>query len=133
MTPTKSKEEILAEYPCLESMPPYYHEPDVLNAMQSYADLQTAELTRENETLKAKLEKQQAGEWIDVETRLPELGEKVLICRYGNHILMGQLLYKELDAGDTIKVFCAFFKDKFTECERDSVTHWMPLPNPPQQ
>ena len=63
-------------------------------------------------------------EWISVEERLPEYGEKVI-------------------AGDTIEDYVGIAtlqKDKFgdywlwrdTELEFGEFTHWMPLPQPPK-
>ena len=57
-------------------------------------------------------------EWISVEDRLPEKDEIVIICTDKNFIYAGELI------GDT------WFLDNDSWTE--TVTHWMPLPQPPK-
>ena len=87
-------------------------------------DLIIQDLRRENAELKARVQ-----EWISVKDRLPEEGEYVL-C-----------VLKGFNYGGKIQV-CKFvpadkFKDKpYFEHFRNgfpSVTHWMPLPQPPKE
>ena len=58
------------------------------------------------------------SEWIPVEERLPDENTSILVCRGPNR---------------NRKI--AFFRDRFfrsaTIIDRN-VTHWMPLPNPPE-
>ena len=57
-------------------------------------------------------------EWISVEDRLPEDDEIVIICTDDNFIYAGELI------GDT------WFLDN--DSWTATVTHWMPLPEPPK-
>ena len=57
-------------------------------------------------------------EWISVKDRLPEKDEIVIICTDKNFIYAGELI------GDT------WFLDN--DSWTATVTHWMPLPEPPK-
>ena len=57
-------------------------------------------------------------EWISVDDRLPKKDEIVIICTDKNFIYAGELV------GDT------WFLDNDSWTE--TVTHWMPLPQPPK-
>ena len=57
-------------------------------------------------------------EWISVEDELPEDDEVVIICTDKNFVYAGELI------GDT------WFLDN--DSWTATVTHWMPLPNPPK-
>ena len=57
-------------------------------------------------------------EWISVDDRLPEHDEIVIICTDENFIYAGELV------GDT------WFLDN--DSWTATVTHWMPLPEPPK-
>ena len=57
-------------------------------------------------------------EWISVDDRLPEKDEIVIICTDENFIYAGELV------GDT------WFLDN--DSWTATVTHWMPLPQPPK-
>ena len=57
-------------------------------------------------------------EWISVNDRLPEEDETVIICTDKNFIYAGELI------GDT------WFLDN--DSWTATVTHWMPLPQPPK-
>ena len=57
-------------------------------------------------------------EWISVKDRLPEKDEIVIICTDNNFIYAGELI------GDT------WFLDN--DSWTATVTHWMPLPQPPK-
>lgn len=59
-----------------------------------------------------------AQEWISVKDRLPKNDEIVIICTDKNFIYAGELI------GDT------WFLDN--DSWTATVTHWMPLPQPPQ-
>jgi hypothetical protein len=64
-------------------------------------------------------------EWINVDQQRPELGEVVLVCDYLSTFVSLARLSEE----DNEYVFELMSIDKI---ENDSeVTHWMPLPNPP--
>lgn len=58
------------------------------------------------------------AEWISAEDRLPEYGIKVIVCRKNGTVEQG---YK--DVGDWWRVYGTRTK---------SVTHWMPMPEPPE-
>ena len=57
-------------------------------------------------------------EWISVKDKLPEDDEVVIICTDKNFVYAGELI------GDT------WFLDN--DSWTATVTHWMPLPNPPK-
>lgn len=62
--------------------------------------------------------------WISVKDKLPELGEKVLVYTTGNNMYTGWI-----NSENTFTVVSGShgFVDSYT------VTHWMPLPEPPQE
>ena len=65
-------------------------------------------------------------EWISVEDRLPEDDSWILLVAAG-HVAFG--IYKRISRYDNTKVF----KDpNWCEFRKGSVTHWMPLPEPPK-
>lgn len=69
-----------------------------------------------------------ANEWVRVEDRLPELGEKVLVYFAPiDNQLMGILAF-DMDAN---KIFGVFYKDAFSFNHGEDITHWMSLPTPP--
>lgn len=61
-------------------------------------------------------------EWIKVSERLPELGERVLVCEKDFGVQVGHL---------DIKVKWQFSYSSFPSVIK--ITHWMPLPNPPKE
>lgn len=65
------------------------------------------------------IERGTAQEWISVKDRLPKNNEIVIICTDKNFIYAGELI------GDT------WFLDN--DSWTATVTHWMPLPQPPTQ
>ena len=73
--------------------------------------------------LRAKQENPSGG-WISVEDRLPELGERVL-CTDGNCVFEQ---YRVLPS-------CVYgvWDRMGLKSEMQDVTHWMPLPCPPQE
>ena len=64
---------------------------------------------------KSEYRKQNEGEWISVDERLPDKWQRVLVNYYGNVCISWQ------NANGT-----------WFECWNDKVTHWMPLPEPPK-
>ncbi|MFR8002510.1 MAG: DUF551 domain-containing protein [Hydrogeniiclostridium sp.] len=60
--------------------------------------------------------------WISVEERLPERFEPVLVCREKNGSPYVEQGYK--DVGEWWKVYGTRTKQ---------ITHWMPLPEPPEE
>lgn len=74
------------------------------------------------------------NEWISVEDRLPENsvdGEAVLAVVSGkpheNIKLIGALMIAEYFAGE------GWLVNEYPEWEEPTVTHWMPLPQPPKE
>lgn len=63
------------------------------------------------------------SEWISVKDRLPDRFQPVIICRDGPK---GTTIVEEgfRDVGDWWKVYGTRVK---------KVTHWMPMPEPPQE
>lgn len=67
------------------------------------------------------------NEWISVKTKLPEHLEKVLVVYDGSdNILMAN--YKNGLAGEDFYVYYADGRKR----THTPVTHWQPLPEPPQ-
>ena len=58
-------------------------------------------------------------EWISVEDRLPKKHETVLVCSRGENY-------------SVISIDCLCSSGKWYDQDTD-VTHWMPLPQPPQE
>lgn len=59
--------------------------------------------------------------WVDVRDRLPEVGEDVLV--YLTAVVLKGVLYHD--------GWMVFYSDGLFECK--DVTHWMPLPEPPNK
>jgi len=62
------------------------------------------------------------SEWISVKDRLPKNFEPVIVCRRGKDGTIVEQGFK--DAGSWWKVYGTRTKN---------VTHWMPLPEPPEE
>ena len=73
--------------------------------------------------LRAKQEKPSGG-WISVEDRLPELGERVL-CTDGNCVFEQYMVLPSCVYG--------VWDRMGLKSEMQDVTHWMPMPWPPQE
>lgn len=72
------------------------------------------------------------SEWISVRDRLPEsTGEYVLVLASGkpseNVTLVQAYKLAEFDAND------GWILEMYPEWENPTVTHWMPLPEPPEE
>lgn len=68
-----------------------------------------------------------AGEWIPVSERLPEQRMRVLVAMRGGVVWGGS--YRP----DTKKKFVLDGSDAFQRMNfLESITHWMPLPQPPE-
>jgi hypothetical protein len=78
-----------------------------------------AQLERENEQLRAELDRLKRGEWISVNERLPAVGETVLIY-YRYHDQQSIVTARFVNGG-----FIGFWDA--------DVTHWQPLPEPPKE
>ncbi len=75
------------------------------------------------------------SEWISVKDRLPELGEMVMLhipsLGYGDDIRTGYMDRETADGvGDGPPFFFPLGHNAFFAL--DQVTHWMPLPQPPE-
>jgi hypothetical protein len=62
--------------------------------------------------------------WIKVEDKLPEEGQEVIMT-YNDLVLTGEFLEGK---------FFYFWSSKYgmAQEEQEGITHWMPLPNPPE-
>ena len=68
--------------------------------------------------------------WISVEERLPEYGEKVLVCDTREDYVGVSVLQKGFDfGGEKDPDYWCWMDDCFN---LDEFTHWMPLPEPPK-
>ena len=81
-------------------------------------DLIIQDLRRENAELRARV-----PEWISVEDRLPE--EKVNCIVHYRHAYCGNDGYWAIG-------FCFYDGEKFKFDPAYKVTHWMPIPEPPE-
>ena len=81
-------------------------------------DLLIQELRRENAKLRARVQ-----EWISVKERLPEPWKQVLI--YSRHDFCESAFYIGVPGKWRVT-----WNHKMLDA--DSVTHWMPMPNPPK-
>lgn len=76
------------------------------------------------------------GMWISVEERLPDKEGKYLVTAYDGitpDVLYFYKRYPYCNKGIRTDrpVWCAC--DQYGDFEEDSVTHWMPLPEPPEE
>lgn len=63
-------------------------------------------------------------EWISVNSELPELGKRVLLYRKNNPITVGW---------HVVNIYGTHgFGLPFGHAPMDDITHWMPLPEPPE-
>ena len=63
--------------------------------------------------------------WISVEERLPDVGEKVMVCGVKNGMQVG-----------TFRMITRYGKNRRWWWKNDTileVTHWMPMPEPPKE
>jgi hypothetical protein len=63
------------------------------------------------------------SEWVSVKERLPEDSKKILLYHQDGRTLFG--LWSNRKEG--------WYFDSFGPWEKDEVTHWMPLPEPPKE
>lgn len=67
-------------------------------------------------------------QWVRVGERLPEFGEKVLV--YFGEIDNQLMAATRFDEKGKL-VFSVFYTDRFTTEHAEIITHWQPLPTPP--
>jgi len=68
------------------------------------------------------------SEWISVEDRLPEVVTFVIVCAFNNEIRSAWLSEGEFDE----RVWYTSEDYKSGYYKLDDVSHWMPLPEPPE-
>lgn len=74
------------------------------------------------------------GEWISVKDRLPELFKDVLTCDVDGKIIINWLDELEVDGKITINWLDELEEDIcYFAYAGKTVTHWMPLPEPPEE
>lgn len=75
--------------------------------------------------------------WISVKERMPDDGQNVLILSNNSGVSLANWTLKE--GWDTPLMFCdnewitMYFDFSHLESHKRDVTHWMPLPKPPQE
>ena len=73
------------------------------------------------------------SDWISVDDRLPDIGDRVLVNLSGDLIVLE--LREEIPTYE--EAFLPFYYwhepyDEMLDIEYDEVVHWMPLPPPPE-
>lgn len=76
-------------------------------------------LTAENAALREKV-----PQWISVEDRLPEWGQRVIAT---NGVFVGEAFRRVMD------IWLRYDDGAARACIGDEVTHWMPLPGAPEE
>lgn len=66
------------------------------------------------------------GGWISCSERMPDDGQQVIILCDGAFVLYAQ--YRDSEFFDVVRN-----GEEFFETQSRNVTHWMPLPEPPQE
>ena len=94
------------------------HIDECKNCAKLKLELQYARAERDVVTRRMIVLEQRNPQWISVKRRLPAQFQPVLCCRKGNIVEQG---YRDVD--DAWKIYGA-------RCR--NVTHWMPLPAPPE-
>jgi hypothetical protein len=69
--------------------------------------------------------------WISVKDKLPEFDTEVLISKYNDYVTIGELAtygkWRVLNGLGVVE------STLYYDLDDGLITHWMPLPNPPQQ
>ena len=76
------------------------------------------------------------GEWISVEDRLPEDNTRCLIWSDGEYYISVPHFYKgrgKSNLGKRVAVWNEQYLGQDVSATFTNVTHWMPLPSPPQK
>lgn len=70
--------------------------------------------------------------WISVKDHLPESGQMVLICS-GENLFLNLNFFIFRRVGDNAPAFEYYRNGGLLFIEKDSITHWMPVPIPPKK
>lgn len=73
------------------------------------------------------------NDWISVKERIPNLWETVLIYIYNKKVCAAQRYCKATEHGDSWWKILDDGGSLPNWCDNADVTHWMPLPNPPEE
>lgn len=90
-----------------------------VGALFKHAAAAIERLTAENAALREKV-----PQWISVEDRLPEWGQRVIAT---NGVFVGEAFRRVMD------IWLRYDDGAARACIGDEVTHWMPLPGAPEE
>lgn len=72
-------------------------------------------------------------EWISVKDKLPDFSVRVLCLDSKGKIIIAQLSeIKAIESSTGKNILHEWFENKSYDYYYDSITHWMPLPEPPK-
>ncbi len=85
-------------------------------------------LAKYHDTILAALEIAERGQWVKCIHKMPDLGESVLLFD-GHGLRFGEL--EQLPFTNKELIWSVFGGD--TYCKTEEISHWMPLPLPPEE